>query len=736
MGEVIALTVLKKKVLITGGCGFLGQAMAERFMKEGWEVHLLDDRSSARMGRLSNGTHFYPYSVTEPRCEEIFRIHNIDVVIHNAERSTSLKKEGYMENSEINFLGLEHMLHLSSRYRVKKFFLASTGSLIDHGRLAADEEADSLVANLRTMQKDINEQYALYWKNIFGLDVTVLRFSTVYGPGQLPEHGVVSRLLHAALYREPFRFNGSELQTRDFLYIDDAAFAVYQAAVRKYNGDRLNVSSNTTTTFRDLLELCKAFVPEPEIIWDKEEVGDFQRATLDNARCRQELGWQQKADLSTGIRQTCAWYKAWQLKERQAVQDELRKTERQKKLDAVRPYIENLLMFVVMVVIMLSQKGSVVNTSIGLDFNYVYIAAMGILYGKKQAIPAVILSTILLCYSFTQNGADLVSLLYLPQHLLHFAAYLFIGVLTGYITDTRGLQLESEVYQKNRLHERYAFLETRYEESIEVKEKLYHQIVNSDDSIGRIYRIIRKLDSVELENVFTKAAEVTAEILDTERVAVYIVGRDGQYLRQKVRHGAGMETIPRSLRIADFPYLDGVLHEHRMFFNRKLEKGLPDLAAPIVQDNTVIAVVEIFGLDFSQWTLAQQNLLSVTARLIATAMGKAYRYEESRQSSKYLPNTRILQQDEFHKICLEIAERCQMQKIVIPIKFLQIELAGRDYETMDQLLSSVVRAEDFLGIYEHKLYLLLIDAAEDTLALVQKRLLNKGVQSRDVGDQL
>ena len=91
MGEVIALTVLKKKVLITGGCGFLGQAMAERFMKEGWEVHLLDDRSSARMGRLSNGTHFYPYSVTEPRCEEIFRIHNIDVVIHNAEKNRLLK---------------------------------------------------------------------------------------------------------------------------------------------------------------------------------------------------------------------------------------------------------------------------------------------------------------------------------------------------------------------------------------------------------------------------------------------------------------------------------------------------------------------------------------------------------------------------------------------------------------------------------------------------------------------
>ena len=730
------MTVLKKKVLITGGCGFLGQAMAERFMKEGWEVYILDDRSSVRMGDVSAGTHFYSYSVTESRCEEIFRIHNIDVVIHNAERSTFLKKEGYMENSEINFLGLEHMLHLSIKYGVKKFFLASTGSILDHGRLAADEDADSLVANLRTMQKDINEKYALYWKNIFGLDVTVLRFSSVYGPGQLPDHGVVSRLLHAALYHEPFRFNGSELQTRDFLYIDDAAFAVYQAAERKYNGDRLNVSSNTATTFHELLELCKGFVPEPQIIWDKEEIGDFQRATLDNTRCRKELGWHQKDDLPTGIRQTCAWYKAWQQQEQQERQTVQRKAERQKKLDAVKPYIENLLIFLLMVAIMLSQKGSVVNTSIGLDFNYVYIAAMGILYGKKQAIPAVILSTILLCYSFTQNGADLVSLLYLPQHLLHFAAYLFIGVLTGYITDTRDLQLESEVYQKNKLHERYAFLETRYEESIEVKERLYHQIVNSDDSIGRIYRIIRKLDSVELENIFTKAAEVTAEILDTERVAVYVVGKDGQYLRQKVRHGAGMEDIPRSLRIAELPYLNEVLGQKRIFSNRKLEKGLPDLAAPIVQDNTVIAVVEIFGLDFSQWSLAQQNLLSVTARLIATAMGKAYRYEESRQSSKYLPNTRILQEAEFHKIRLEITERCQMQQIIIPIKFLQIELDGRGYEAMDQMLSSVVRAEDFLGLHEGRLYLLLVDIAEDTTKMVQERLLNKGVRSRDVGDQL
>ena len=730
------MTAFKKKVLITGGYGFLGQAIAERFIKEGWDVFILDDLSSAQMKKVSAAHHFYPYSVTDGRCEELFRIHNLDVVIHNAERSTSFKREGYMENSEINFLGLVNMLHLSSKYGVKKFFLTSTGSLVDHARIAANEDELPLITNPRTMQKDINEKYALHWQRVFGLNVTALRFASVYGPGQLPDHGVISQFMHAALYGIPFRFKGSAQQTRDMLYVDDAAFAVYQAAERSYNGDRMNISSNQQMTFQSLLDTCQQFMKLPDIIWDSETVGNFQRATLDNSLCRKELGWYQKADLATGLRQTYDWYKEWKQQDEKLQQKKKQQAIRQKKIDTFKPYLENLVAFCLMVGIMFSQKGSMVNTSIGLDFNYIYIAAMGILYGKKQSIPAVVLSTALLGYSFTQNGADLVALLYLPQHLLHFAAYLFLGVLTGYITDKHDLHLESEQYQKNKLHERYAFLEKRYEESIAVKERLYQQIVNSNDSIGRVYRIIRGLDSVELENVFTKAAEVTAEILSVERVALYVVGKNGLYLRQKVRCGSGMEQVPRSLRIADTPYLEEVLYAKRIFFNRKLQKNLPDLAAPIVYDNKVIAVIEIFGLDFSQWSLAQQNLLSLTARLIASAMGKAYRYEESRQSSKYLPNTRILQEAEFYKIRLEIVERCQMQQVPVPIEFLRLELAGRSYEEMDQLLAATARAEDFLGLYEGELYLLLIDIAKDTVENVRQRLRQKGIQSQAVGDRL
>lgn len=59
------MTAFKKKVLITGGYGFLGQAIAERFIKEGWDVFILDDLSSARMKKVSAAHHFYPYSVTD-----------------------------------------------------------------------------------------------------------------------------------------------------------------------------------------------------------------------------------------------------------------------------------------------------------------------------------------------------------------------------------------------------------------------------------------------------------------------------------------------------------------------------------------------------------------------------------------------------------------------------------------------------------------------------------------------
>lgn len=122
---------------------------------------------------------------------------------------------------------------------------------------------------------------------------------------------------------------------------------------------------------------------------------------------------------------------------------------------------------------------------------------------------AMLLAAVLLTGSLMQQGVNLVGMLYQPEILLHLVSYLFAAVLTGYFADSRAYEREAASWQKRQADERYAFLKVIYEETLSVKDRLYRQILNADDSIGRLYSIIRQLDSVELENVFTQAAVVT-----------------------------------------------------------------------------------------------------------------------------------------------------------------------------------------------------------------------------------
>ncbi|MGL5269124.1 MAG: NAD-dependent epimerase/dehydratase family protein, partial [Selenomonadaceae bacterium] len=632
-----------------------------------------------------------------------------------------------------NFLGLSHMLMLAKKYAVKKFFLYSVGAVVDRSLTDAGESVAARPMTSQALQKSANEEFAKHWKSMYGTDITILRFSSVYGPGQLFGHGVIADLLHDILTGRTIEVAGSLQQTRDFIYVEDAAYAVYRAAERGYQGDVLNISSAEPVSYKQLLEICSGFATMPPVKVNKKKNGSFQQATLDNSRCCQELGWSIKRTLEDGLRSTYIWYKSRGKQLEIETQREKSAARRRQIIARIRPYFENSLLFLAMVFIMHRQEGSVVNATIGLDFNYVYIAAMGLLYGKRQSMPAALLSMGLLIYSFLLHGADIVGLLYLPQHMLHFASYLFVAVFTGYTTDSKNRTIANMEYRNQRAQERYEFLEDMYSENIKIKNKLYHQIVNSDDSIGRAYQIIKKLDSVELEDVYTQAAEVTAELLNAEQVAIYIVGKNAYYLRQKVRRGEKISELARSLKIEEFPYLQELMAKQSIFVNKKLEEGLPDLAAPVVFQNKVIAVIQIFDLDFEKWNLSQQNLLAVTARLIASALGKAYQYEEGIQSRKYIENTRIIRQEEFIKICREVRRRQQVLNNSAQAAYLRIT-AAQEPEALDRKLAGVVRTEDFIGEYEGDIYILLLDINQAIVEQVRQRLSGAGVETAVVAE--
>ena len=301
-------------------------------------------------------------------------------------------------------------------------------------------------------------------------------------------------------------------------------------------------------------------------------------------------------------------------------------------------------------------------------------------------------------------------------------------MLTGYFADRASYQQLADSRIKRRLQYRYSFLENIFKENLAIKDRLYRQIVNSDDSIGRLYRIVSRLDSVETENLYTQTASVTADILSVKDIVVYIVGEGGWYLRQKVRLGTKTHDLPRSVRVEDNPYLVQMLEEKKIFVNRDLIKGLPDLAAPIVYEGRVIAVLQIYHLDFEQWSLYQQNLLSITARLVASSLGRAYEWEKETADRKYHEGTRILNREEFEKVIEEFRERRRMQPDY-PVTLLAVNVDGRSYSELDRQIAHSIRGEDFIGATAEGVSLLLPDVAGKTLDMVRERLAKVGVET-------
>lgn len=693
------------RILIVGGCGFIGSHIAERFVKEGNEVFIIDRLSTGRRENVTVKHTLYEFDTADKRCEEVFRLYNIDAVIYAA----------YMEEDAYHCNGIVNILSLAAQYEVKKFLFLSSAGL--------NEQASS--GSVLTGRKIAEECCSLYNGKV-AMDIVIARLAHVYGPRQTK--GVIAASLDDVLRRQ--EFIEEDGGAYDFIYVEDAVDAIFRLVQRAQPGDMMNISSNTSQVLGDVGNHLAALASFNRIGRTQVCHQGGGQGKVDNSRCVEELGWRSKYTLETGLKKTYEWHK-----ENLAAGSHDASGENKGGLPKWRPYLENILMFCLMGAAMVSNHYSPVNNAIGIDYNFIYIAVMGLLYGKSQALPAVFLSSVLLMAGFIANGADFVAVLYQVQHMVHFAAYLFFGVLIGYVTDNKDRAYFDLEVNLDNAKERYQFLGKTYLENVEIKERLYKQIVNSDDSIGRTYKIVKKLDTIEVENLFTAATEVAAEMMAARNASIYVMNKNRNYLRLKTKLGMQIGEVPKSIKVADYQYLRDLIADRQIFVNKLLVPGLPDMAAPVVYNEEVIAVIQIYKLKFEDLNLNKQNLLKITSLLIAGALAKAYQYEASVQDKKYIADTRILIPEEFEKIQSEIRHRRENNANEEFAILLKIATQGKAYVKINDILSPLIRDEDFLGVKKDGcVYLLLVNIAFDVVTKVQQRIQGAGLVAEVVDD--
>lgn len=614
-------------LMLAGLPAFLAAQLTERFAQEGWKVLSMSDK------------------IRSEKMDKLLAARRADVLV-------------YLLNPKLpDAVGwLDRLLLFAYQADIGRVLLLSNADIFGSGRFVS--EASSYQPQSRSGRRMRRLQgLADSWRRYEGMKITVMNLPELYGKGQKTGQGLLGRIVGAALDKTDSSI--ADVGQQAFLSGQDAAEGIWQW-VESGNGDPvINLGPGTPLSWQEFSAIVAPVLPQGITLpgirkWQSADLtGSAPRirygtSLLDGTYAEHALGWQMHTDDRAGIRDTAAAMVAG----RQAAWEESRHMfssgNRKQLLRRLIPYGENFLGAVLM-------SGVIkIEEMYGLqgyfDPNFLYIGTMGLLYGKVHSVLAAFLSIFLLSSGDIREGADLVGLLYDTDMVLHYVAYIVTAGVTGYFYDRNEFERQASDLHRERLNRQNTLLQHMLSDSLQIRDRLYRQIVNSDDSTGRIYRMVRKLDTVDREQIYTQAVMVTAEVLGVPDVAIYVTGSgaNNTCLYRKAFCGDRAAARPQSLRSDDYGYLKDILSTKRTFMNRAFEEDAPDLAAPAVYEGRTIAVIEVYGLSFEQWSFNEQNLLSLTASLISFALSRAVEWERNRQNENNPEETRSLNRQEVH----------------------------------------------------------------------------------------
>ena len=301
------------RILVTGGAGFIGSNVADRFVALGHDVAVFDDLSSGFREFVNPKARFYEGDLADAAAvNAAIADFRPDVVDHHAAQIDVRRSvDDPIFDAQTNILGALGLLQACARHGVRKLVYASTGgALYGEGRtLPATEEHPVNPESPYGVSKHTLEHYIYLWRLLHGLDYTVLRYPNVYGPRQNPhgEAGVNAIFIGLMLAgRQPHVFGSGE-QVRDYLYVMDVVEA-NELALTRGSGEIVNLGTGIGTSVNDIFRELKGiigFAGEP--IYEPPRAGEVQRIYLDASRARAVLGWSPTTVFHDGLAQTVEW---------------------------------------------------------------------------------------------------------------------------------------------------------------------------------------------------------------------------------------------------------------------------------------------------------------------------------------------------------------------------------------------------------------------------------------------
>jgi UDP-glucose 4-epimerase len=311
------------KTLVTGGAGFIGSHVADRFVAAGHAVSVVDDLSNGRRENVPAAAAFHALDIRSAEAAALAREGAFDAIVHLAAQMDVRKSvEDPVRDAQINIVGTLNLIEAvrsAGRLGATRFVFASTGGAI-YGDAATPPNAEDVPKEPDSpyaIAKHSVEQYLSYYARIHGLSAVALRFANVYGPRQDPhgEAGVVAIFCGRLLAGEPLTVFGDGQQTRDYVYVGDVAASMLRATSftppksAGMDARAFNIGTGVATSVLDLATaLMRSAGRTVPVEFAPPRAGEQRQSYLTITKAAAELGWRPTVSLAQGLAETYAWF--------------------------------------------------------------------------------------------------------------------------------------------------------------------------------------------------------------------------------------------------------------------------------------------------------------------------------------------------------------------------------------------------------------------------------------------
>lgn len=300
-----------KKILVTGGAGFIGSTLVPMLIEKNYEVRVLDNLSVGTEATLAN----YPVEliVGDIRDKSVTQraATGVDGIVHLAAHTNVIDSQSKpWEDMEVNVGGTLNMLIAARDQGVERFVMASSNAPVGECTPPIDESKPARPLSPYGASKLAGEGYCSAFHGSYGLGTVVLRFANVYGPKSGHKSSVVAKFIREAMTSGVLTIYGDGKQTRDFIYAEDLCRAIQAGLETDSSGETYQIATGVETSVLTLAQMVQSVLQKDNItiIHERQRAGEIIKNYSNISKANQELNWQPVVSLAQGIQETNRWF--------------------------------------------------------------------------------------------------------------------------------------------------------------------------------------------------------------------------------------------------------------------------------------------------------------------------------------------------------------------------------------------------------------------------------------------